>query len=139
MKTLTLITSVIFFILIALRCEDTSETSEVDVGSKPTDVKITAVKLFKDYESNEVAADEKYKNKILEVTGTIEDISVVLGQIFIDLKTGEYELTSIHCSFSDTHKSKIAKLRKGQSVTVKGRCTGMLLNLGITLEKCVIL
>ena len=42
---------------------------------KPGAIKITAAQLCADWEANELAAEEKYKNKLLEVTGEIMNIT----------------------------------------------------------------
>ena len=122
---------------IILACGESQETTEQDISGKATDIRVSAVRLFKDYEANEVAADEKYKSKILEVSGAVEDIGKdILDQIYVTLKTGEYEIFHIQCFFSDAHKNAAAQLRKGQRITVKGKCDGKLGN--VMIKGCVI-
>ncbi len=112
--------------------------NSADIASKEADIKISAVKLYKDYKANEVAADEKYKGKILEVTGTIDEISVTLGTIFVSLLVDEYGLETVKGMFSDKYKSKIAELKKGQKITIKGVCDGLTLGIAVSLNNCVI-
>ncbi len=42
--------------------------------NKEIAIKITAIDLYSQYEANEIQADEKFKNKILEVSGNISSI-----------------------------------------------------------------
>ena len=101
------------------------------------DFEISAIDLYREYEANEIAADNKYKNKKLAVTGKVVEISEVLGEVTIDLSTGdELNLTTVKCSVKD--KDKVAKLRKGQSITIIGVCDGLTLNLYISIEDCMI-
>lgn len=105
-------------------------------GSKDTAMKVSASELFQDYKSNEVAADEKYKGKMLEVTGTVHSIGKdIVNTIYVTLEGGgRFEIMSVQCYFSDKHKSEAAQLSKGQTITVRGRCEGKFGNVHI--KKC---
>ncbi|PQJ79397.1 OB-fold protein [Polaribacter porphyrae] len=101
------------------------------------DYEISAINLYREYEANEIAADNKYKNKKLAVTGVVVEISEVYGEVTVDLSTGdELNLTTIKCSVKN--KKKVAELRKGQNVTIIGICDGLTLNLYVGMEKCEI-
>lgn len=52
------------------------ETTAKPVDAKPEEkpIVISAVDLWNAYDENEVSADQKYKGKQLEVTGSIDDI-----------------------------------------------------------------
>lgn len=105
-------------------------------GSKDTAMKVSASELFQDYKSNEVAADEKYKGKTLEVTGTVHSIGKdILNTIYVTLEGGgRFEIMSVQCYFSDKYKSEAARLSKGQMITVRGRCEGKFGN--VQIKKC---
>lgn len=101
------------------------------------DYELTANQLYKAYDTNEIAADNKYKNKKLAVTGKIHDISEVFGNIAVDIKSGDgIGWTTIRCTMQD--RDEVSKLRKGQKVTITGTCKGLTLNLAINLEDCKI-
>ena len=90
-------------------------------------IKVTAIKLYNDYEANEVAADNMYKGKRLEVTGTVESINKdIADDVYISLTAGEI-LSNIQCHLSDPGKA--AELKKGQRITVTG--TGDMMIIGI--------
>lgn len=99
------------------------------------DAELTANQLYNAYNENEIAADKKYKNKKLAVTGIVSGISEVLGKVTVDLKVGgRFEFTTIKCSIDD--KDMVASLRKGQKITVIGICDGLTANLYIGLNDC---
>lgn len=99
------------------------------------DAELTANQLYNAYNENEIAADKKYKNKKLAVTGIVSGISEVLGKVTVDLKVGgRYDITTIKCSIDD--KDVVAALRKGQKITVIGICDGLTANLYIGLNDC---
>lgn len=101
------------------------------------DYEVTANQLYQAYDANEIAADDKYKGKKLAVTGRISEISEILGDIHVDLKTGDgIGWTKISCNMED--RDVVSKLRKGQKVTIIGTCDGLTLNVSIDLEDCKI-
>ena len=101
------------------------------------DYEVTANQLYRAYDNNEISADNKYKGKKLAVTGRISDISEVLGSINVDLKTGDgIGWTKVSCTMKN--RDDVARLRKGQKVTIIGTCTGLTLNISIDLDDCEI-
>lgn len=108
--------------------------SESEVASASPDEWVTAARLFADYEANEVAADEKYKGKVLVVTGTIEDIGKdFVDTMYVTLRT-DNGIMSVQCRFDDEHKFQLANTTKGQQVTLKGKCDGKFGN--VLLSDC---
>ncbi len=99
------------------------------------DFELTAFELYSAYDTNEIAADNKYKNKKIAVTGVIESISETLGQVSVYLQSGDRTgWTKINCRVKD--RNSVSKLKKGQTVTLIGICKGMTLNLSVDLENC---
>jgi len=101
-------------------------------------IQITAQQLYDEYEANEIAADQKYKGKIIEVSGKVNKISKSAfgDEPLITLDAGV--LSSIFCYFHESYESQLAKLVKGQSVIVQGVCVG----IGFVdpkLEDCVLI
>lgn len=87
-------------------------------------IKVTANDLCSEYESDEIAADKKFKGKYLEVTGIVDRIdSSFTDSPIVGLKCGgEYSLTSVGCSF--TSADEAAELSKGTSITIQGKSSG---------------
>ena len=101
-------------------------------------IEITAADLFAAYSENEVAANGKYKDKKLQITGTINHIGTdILDRVYITLEAGEM-LYSVQCYFVDSDEAaKVAELRKGDTITLIGVCEGMSLN--VMVRQCEIL
>lgn len=52
-------------------------------------LEVSAKSLSRDYQSNEVTADKKYKNKFLFVQGTVDSVSKdVFGNVVVSLQAG---------------------------------------------------
>jgi hypothetical protein len=102
-------------------------------------IQVTAVKLAADYKANEVAADAKYKNNAVEVSGLVTTIGKdILDTPYIALSDGEeYSFTSVQCMFSKGDESQLATVSKGDRVTLKGEVSGKLGN--VLLKGCSII
>lgn len=110
-------------------------TTEKPVEKKVVVLKVTTAVLAKAYDDNEVKADTIYKDKMIETSGKITDISVVLGNTTLNLATGADFDLGILCSFKEkVDIDKIANLKKGDTVTVQGMCDGK--GFGVTVNDC---
>lgn len=88
---------------------------------------VLAIDLVRAYEENEVASDQDFKGEKFYVEGYIEDIGKdILDNIYVTLKSNEL-FRSVQCYLDDG--GKVAKLHKGQKITVFGRCDGLMMNV----------
>lgn len=114
--------------------DKTTENKSTDTEVKEEVIDVTADKLYSDYESNGVAADQKYKDKVLRVTGKINSIDKdILDKVYVTLETSNI-IGSIQCYFDSSNENIAAELKKGQKITVKGRCDGKMIN--VVLKDC---
>ena len=137
MKNTKSLISFFLFVIIAFgsldEFENLEQSPKVTPNSNPS-VIITASKLYKEYNANEIAADEKYKGKIIEVTGVIRDIgNDIMDNAYITLVGDEY-FGDIQCYFNE--KSVVAKLSKGKRITVIGSCSGLMIN--VQINNCIV-
>jgi len=104
--------------------------------SPETAIKISAAKLYADYEANEVAADLKYKDKLLEVSGVVTDIGISESLrpgtpvIFLAESVDVPFMEGVTIYLSADQKTKVATLSKGDMVTVVCVCEGVALVRG---------
>jgi len=102
----------------------------------PETIKISATKLYEDYKANEVAADTKYKGKMLEISGTVDDVKKdIVDTMYVTLKGDEY-FGSVQCYFDNKYTSQLANLQKGQQLTITGKCNGLMMN--VLVKNCEI-
>ncbi len=100
-------------------------------------IQTTAYQLFSEYKANDIGADRKYKGKELQVNGLVKSISRNLwGNIYVTLKTDEFEIFSIQCFFADSFENEAADLRPSQYLTIRGQCDGKLGH--VMLKDCII-
>jgi hypothetical protein len=100
------------------------------------DIKITASELIYDFSKNESAAGLKYLNKIVQVTGMVQDISTDESGITDINLFAKNEAAMISCAMDSSERKNYNNVIKGSEVTIKGQCTGMLMD--VVMIKCVI-
>lgn len=96
---------------------------------------LKAETLVSEYDHDEKKANAKYLGKIVEVSGIVSEKTKD--------RTGNYNVTlqgpdlaGIGCEFENKVQDKLASLKEGQEVKIKGICTGVLMD--VVLVDCVI-
>ena len=135
MKHVLSTATIAIFVVLAI-ASSSDKKIESDISTTTPAISISARQLYKEYEDNEVAADQKYKNKILSVGGTVDNIGKdITDNIYVTLKGSEF-IGSVQCFFGENHVNEAARLSKGMKITVKGKCDGKMMN--ILLRGCSI-
>jgi len=109
--------------------------------SKTPDEKVIKVgvgRILSDYEHNEVAADNKYKGKLVQVRGRVTSIKKDLfDNLYITLGTGKaFEVPEFQAFFDDSMNNVLGQIRKGSTLTVTCRVKGLMMN--VLGEDCII-
>ena len=105
------------------------------VANETPAFQIEAAALAGEYELNEKLADSKYLGKVVEVRGIIsEKIIDQNGKIMVTL-AGQ-DLAGVGCEFEKNALSDATGLKEGDRVTIKGICTGALMD--VVLVDCVV-
>jgi uncharacterized protein (UPF0333 family) len=126
--------SIVFYIYPKL-INKTDKNTQVNYSAPA--VSITASRLDTIYEQNEPSADNRFKGKVVSVSGEIGSIGKdMIGKFNICLKT-KNNLCGIQCFFDKAHKKKVFAQEKGAHITITGRCDGK--TGRVILRKCVIL
>lgn len=96
---------------------------------------ISARSLVAEYENNEVGADNNFKDKTFYVEGTIADIGKgIMDEIYITMKASSNSFRNVQCYIDDAEL--VAKLKKGQHLTVYGTCNGLMMN--VMMKNCTV-
>lgn len=110
------------------------QEQEKSVGSKKADITISSDALLKEFESNEMQANSKFLNKTIAVKGNIASISTTDKDVTLTLKKTGTE-AGVTCGFDKSALNTNA-FKTGQYVTVKGICSGYLMD--VVLNRCSI-
>lgn len=101
--------------------QHSSTISQPAKNAKAPVAELSVWQLSNEYQNNEIAADKAYKNKLIKISGIVQNIAkdingnpnVVIGD--------DDNLVRIH--FKDNNK--LGNLVKGQEIAVIGECKGM--------------
>jgi hypothetical protein len=102
----------------------------------PPALEVEVKALLAAYKENEVDADDRYKGKVVVVSGKVDDIGKdILDDAYVTVGTGAaFELPTAQCSLGDPTDAK--GLKKGQAITVRGEVRGLMMN--VQLGDCVV-
>ncbi|WP_019693682.1 OB-fold protein [Pseudomonas fluorescens] len=92
--------------------------------------------ILSDYKNNEVAADNRFKGRLVRITGTVGDIKKdITNSLYVTIGTGAaFELPMAQAFFDDSMSQQLGQLRKGQKITATCRVKGLMMN--VLLEDC---
>ncbi len=106
-----------------------------DVSNLKASVTINATELFNEYQTDEIAANKKYLDKIIEVKGLIAEVQQTDSTMNVLLHGGT-EMGGVNCSLFAKDSKKNTSFRQGSEVVIKGKCAGFLMD--VSLVDCVL-
>ncbi len=97
---------------------------------------LSASQLFNEYAANENEANQKYLGKIILVNGTVKDISIGdNGELNLVMDSGN-EMFGINCGLSKGQETSYKDYQVGDSISIKGECSGI--SLDVVMTRCII-
>ncbi|MCL2831441.1 MAG: hypothetical protein FWD77_12015 [Betaproteobacteria bacterium] len=121
----------------ALHGMDKKHSEKVENVKEDEVIIVSAVDLLKAYDANEVAADSKFKGKIVEITGKVESIGKdITDDQYISIDAGD-PIRSVQCYFQESASSELAQVSKGQRITIRGKVDGLAMNVILKGSKIV--
>jgi predicted phosphodiesterase len=102
---------------------------------------VKAGDLLAEYGANAVAADAKYKGKVIQVTGKFGSAqkAPLLGYAVQVLPESgsDVNLSGVQCFILESEEKAVATMKEGQMITLKGNCDGQVLGQ-IKVTKCIV-
>jgi len=113
--------------------------TEIAKANTPTPVpaiaeEIDVDKLADDFDSNQVAAEANWKDKLVTFSAEIANITET-GLSFSNIGSKEFSMTQVSCKVSD--KNQLMEVKNGETVKVKGVVGKQFMGV-IELSKCEI-
>lgn len=101
--------------------------------SATPDFSISSPAFIAQFNENEEAATQQYLGKVIEISGTVQDITVEEnGNMSITLNGDE--MFGVSCKMNKNNEKLIQKVNKGDGIVVKGICSGKLMD--VVLVNC---
>lgn len=105
-----------------------------DIASEDAAFSLTADELFDAFEADEAAANALYLDKVVAVSGTVAEVTEnSAGQAVITITAANAMLGGVSATMQEAGTSAV---ETGQTVTVKCRCTGYLMD--VILINCTV-
>lgn len=86
---------------------------------------VSAIDFIREFRTDDSAANKKYREKIITVNGRISELespdSATVNVKIIDSTTGDYAIFA----FQEQHLAEAKKLKTGDSISIKGSCSGV--------------
>ncbi|MFO0807075.1 MAG: hypothetical protein U0746_00465 [Gemmataceae bacterium] len=126
--------------LLSTGCARKSAAPKVEEDVKPA-ATATAEEILADYKKNELAGDSKYKDKLIQISGTVAGVgkAPLLGYfVGFGASAEGVDQYDIMCFLDESAKEEAAKLNKGDKVTLKGFCVGRPGGLVLKVNSCVV-
>ena len=101
---------------------------------------VKAGDLLNEYSSNALAADGKYKGKVIQVTGKFSSVQkmVLVGYVLqlAPEDAGDLNASMLQCVLTEDAQAAAAQLQPGQKVTIQGTCQGQPIPGQVRMSEC---
>lgn len=105
-----------------------------DIAASKTEVAIGADQLLSEFSADETAANAKYLDKMIAVSGPVRSSETdEEGGVKVLLETGSD--FAVSCELDKFAKHPRTGFQPGETVTLKGLCSGY--NLDVQISRCV--
>jgi tRNA_anti-like len=95
---------------------------------------LSAINLYNEFLTSENTADKKWVGKVIEVNGSISSVSESGNYLSIILRASTDG--GVNCSILKKDLDPGDKFNSGDSITIKGKCTGFLMD--VNMVDCVV-
>jgi hypothetical protein len=92
--------------------------------------------LFKEFNMNKDLGDEKFGNQVIQVSGRVAEVSVGENSVSIILNN---MMEAVNCTIEGNYNESAKGIHFGDSITVKGKCDGFDMIMGVVLTKCILI
>lgn len=124
------------FCALAAGSVDTDQGAQ-NVREQPASFTLSANQLYEAYDSNKVAADAKYKDKVVVVSGEIKDIGKDITDTAYLVIGGSGFLDGVQCMFPEGQEPEIGGLGKGAFISAKGKVSGQVMG-NVLIRNCTL-
>jgi len=105
-------------------------------ASQKADYTVLSSQLYNEFSTDENKANAKYLNKIIEIKGTVNNVTYSsAGDVTLSI-ADEGAMGGVLCTINFAELPKKKDFAKGEVITIKGICTGYLLD--VVLNRCVV-
>jgi hypothetical protein len=100
----------------------------LDTRTESPDYEVSASQLVAAFLDDEEKSTQKFADKILLISGKVTEIDPASATIFLE---SDDPITSVACNIYTDDSIQFIKIKKGDWVRIKGKCTGKLTDVVI--------
>ena len=102
-----------------------------DIDSEKAVATLSADALFDAFDADEATANASYLDKVIEVSGTVDEVTEdAEGNTIVILMAENAMMGGVSATVDPSVKD--LTIAEGESIKLKGRCTGMLMDVVMT-------
>ena len=133
--------SILFIVCFLVFSWVTSGNSIKKISSNITNepvIRVNIENILSDYKKNEIGADNKYKDHLIETSGTITSIKKdIMDKPYVTLSANNhFSIPEIQAYFNDSMNVVLGQLKNGSRLTVVCRIDGLMMN--VLAKNCII-
>jgi hypothetical protein len=129
-KKLLLLGVVLCVLIIAATAFYWYQKPRTSLTNIKADYSLTAKELYDAFQQDEKKANQQFLEKVIEVTGSVDNVQATDSTISLVLAAGE--MGGINCSVRKKNSDEEMAPAKGTNIKVKGRCIGFLMDVNLT-------
>jgi len=96
-----------------------------DTSDRKPAFTVNAMDLITEFKKNDSAANNKYREQIIAVSGRITEIEAAARDTIVNIRMTDSTTSSyIIFTFQQQHLQEAKQLKVGDSVSIKGSCSG---------------
>lgn len=111
-----------------------------DIENEVPAYSMTAEALFNIYSFDKEMSNNRYADKVIQINGKIAEILIENQQICIILYD---DINSVDCmlhkDLTNSNSFVVSDLKPGDNITIKGKCDGFDMIMGVVLTQCFII
>lgn len=126
-------------------CADDNSDSQTNPTKRqpntaPATISIHQAELVREFEGNEIRANQLYKGKRVRIHGNVNSIATAKnGGFVLTYKTSVSTYVPAQCYFSEAYSNQLAKIQTNDEVEVEGTVRGFINSrFSVALEDCSI-
>ena len=128
---------VLFLVCSLISCKRPASRPTESVRETQASFTLTATGLARAYADDEIAADRRYKGKVIYLTGQVENVeSDLMDSYLVRLRTGVNWGDLVSCRFPKAQEQHLTRLIQGSYVRIKGRCVGK--TPALMIQECIL-
>jgi hypothetical protein len=135
LKLLLLVISIITIMLVVVYLT-IRFMPEKSIIKQTADFTLTATSLAEEYEINPTGSDKKFIDRIIEVKGVINEITTDQNNSIVLILRDKESTIGVLCTLREKKMKFRKHFKLGDTITLKGTCSGMLFE--VVLNKCII-